>query len=225
MLVFTLHIFAVLSLLTGLVCACAIAVSLARQPLPMHVMNVVWPIAALFGSVWVFVFFRRHARHDSLSKVVSISKGCLHCGSGCALGDLCSEGLIGFAPSIAVLTGWHWLFADRMWATWTFDTILAFGFGIAFQYFAIAPMRQLQIREGLKAAVKADAASLAAWQVGMFGVMAIAQCWAFPALLGHRAMITDALFWWAMQLAMLGGFVTSFPVNAWLLHAKIKEPM
>jgi hypothetical protein len=28
-----------------------------------------------------------------------------------------------------------------------------------------------------------------------------------------------------MQLAMLAGFMTAYPVNIWLLRMKIKEPM
>jgi hypothetical protein len=52
--------------------------------------------------------------------------------------------------------------------------VLALGFGISFQYFTIAPMRGLGFRDGIKAAFKADTLSLTAWQVGMYGWMAIA---------------------------------------------------
>jgi uncharacterized protein DUF4396 len=44
-----------------------------------------------------------------------------------------------------------------------------------FQYFTIAPMRDLSPGAGLAAAVKADALSLSAWQIGMYGYMTFAQ--------------------------------------------------
>jgi hypothetical protein len=226
MLITLLQVFAIASLFTAFLCTCFIAVGVVRRPLSMTVMNVVWPVSALFGSVLVLAFYVRYARpQDRSSKFVSITKSCLHCGSGCALGDLLVEGIVGFVPALAIATGWHWLFSDKMFATWVLDTILAFTFGIAFQYFAIAPMRHLGVKDGLKEAIKADIASLAAWQLGMFGVMALAQFIVFPAVTGHRMNFTSPLFWWAMQWAMLGGFLTSFPVNAWLIRAKVKERM
>ena len=36
---------------------------------------------------------------------------------------------------------------------------------------------------------------------------------------------TDPVFWFMMQIAMLAGFLTSYPVNWWLLRAGIKEKM
>ncbi len=75
------------------------------------------------------------------------------------------------------------------------------------------------------AAVKADTASLIAWQVGMYGFMAFAQFHLFPHLAGQRAPVNSVEFWAAMQLAMVAGFLTSYPVNWWLVSAGIKERM
>jgi hypothetical protein len=52
--------------------------------------------------------------------------------------------------------------------------LFAYAFGIVFQYFTISPMRGLSFRQGLIAAIKADTPSLTAWQLGMYGFMAIA---------------------------------------------------
>jgi len=49
----------------------------------------------------------------------------------------------------------------------------AYAFGVAIQYFTIAPMRQRSVGKGLWAAVKADTLSLTAWQVGMYRWMAV----------------------------------------------------
>jgi hypothetical protein len=113
------------------------------------------------------------------------------------------------------------LFGRAVFATWAADYVLAFTFGIAFQYFTIAPMRGLSLAEGLRAAIKADALSLTAWQVGMYGWMAIA----IFAIFGHELDKGGAVFWFMMQIAMLSGFITSYPVTWWLLRRGVKEPM
>jgi hypothetical protein len=61
------------------------------------------------------------------------------------------------------------------------DYIFALAFGIIFQYFAIAPMRGLGLKDGLIAAAKADVISLTAFEVGLFGWMAIMAFVLFPA--------------------------------------------
>ena len=113
------------------------------------------------------------------------------------------------------------LFGQRIFAGWMLDYLLAFNFGTPFQYFTIQPMRDWSSGEALKAALKADALSLTAWQVGMCGWMAIVTF----VLFGHEIPKTNPAFWFMMQIAMLAGFLTSFPVNVALLKIGLKEPM
>ncbi len=94
-----------------------------------------------------------------------------------------------------------------------------------FQYFAIVPMRNLSPGEGIVAALKADTLSLISWQVGMYGFMAFAQFYLLGHLLGRRAEVNTPEFWFMMQLAMVVGFVTAYPVNWWLVASGIKEKM
>ncbi len=87
-------------------------------------------------------------------------------------------------------------------------------------------MRGLSPGKGLVQAVKADALSLTAWQVGMYGFMAVAHFWIFSAPARHRAARSTAVeFWFMMQIAMLCGFATAYPVNWWLIRRGIKEKM
>ena len=75
------------------------------------------------------------------------------------------------------------------------------------------------------AAIKADTLLLAAWQIGMYGFMAFANFYLFQHVLGVT-MRTDAPeFWFMMQIAMLCGFVTSYPMNWVLIRTGIKEKM
>jgi hypothetical protein len=138
-----------------------------------------------------------------------------HCGSGCTLGDLISEWVI-YAFALAV--------AGRvLFAEYLGDYVLAVALGIVFQYFAIAPMRGLGVRDGLKAAAKADFISLTFFEVGLFGWMALMAYVFFPA--PHHLMPNSAAYWFLMQIGMMIGFFTSWPANVWLLNRGIKVPM
>jgi hypothetical protein len=223
-----LHALAVASILLGAACALWLAIDVVRRPQPMWIMNVVWPVTALFGGLGVLLLYLRYARagiERETPWAVQVANGSLHCGSGCTLGDIVAEWLAFLAPGVAAWFGWRWLFADRMFAVWVLDYIVAYAFGIVFQYFTIAPMRGLSPGAGLRAAVKADTLSLTAWQVGMYGCMAIAQLLIFRPLLGAPLATDTAEFWFVIQLAMLCGFATAYPVNWWLLRTGIKEPM
>jgi hypothetical protein len=102
------------------------------------------------------------------------------------------------------------------------DCALAFIFGIAFQYFSIKPMQDLSVGEGIKEALKADTLSLTAFQVGLFGWMALMHLVFFPI---ERIQVDQPAYWFLMQIGMILGFLTSYPVNWWLIKRGIKEAM
>jgi len=72
---------------------------------------------------------------------------------------------------------------------------------------------------------KADTLSLTAWQFGMYGFMAFAYFFIFGYLFHQKLEPRSPEFWFMMQIAMLSGFLTSYPVNWWLLRRGIKERM
>lgn len=227
-----LHDLAIVSLALSLVCALWILIDiLAGNQQHMWIMNLVWPITALYAgplALWAYYTAGRRSTHHAMHRAKARGKespaktkpfwqaaalGTTHCGSGCTLADIVGEWGLFFFPFA--------IFGMKIYGAWIIDYILALLFGVFFQYFTIAPMRGLGFREGLAAAVKADFLSLTAWQVGMYGWMAIVTF----LILGHELQKTDPLFWFMMQVAMLAGFVTSYPVNWWLLRAGIKEKM
>ncbi len=227
-----LHTLATLSLALGFACAVIIALDEMRRPQKMWIMAIVWPVTALFGSVlWLAAYYtwgRAPAAGQEQAKppfAAMVLKGSSHCGAGCTLGDIIAEWLAFAVPTIAVWFGWHSLFAEKTFAVWIPDFILAFGLGIVFQYFTIKPMRDLSVGEGIVAALKADILSISAWQVGMYGGMALIQFGWFSHAFGGIARVASPEFWFAMQLAMLGGFATSYPVNWWLIRVGLKEKM
>lgn len=226
-----LQILSIASLVLAGLCAAIVAVDLVKHQQKMWIMNVVWPITALYaGPLAVLAYFK--AGRLSSKKSVREAKargeenpgkkkpfwqiaavGSTHCGSGCTLGDLAAEWIVFAAPIV--------IFGHKMFGAWLLDFIFAYLFGIAFQYFTIKPMKNLSPGQGLWAAIKADTLSLTAWQIGMYGWMAIATF----VLFGREIPKTSPVFWFMMQIAMLAGFITSYPVNWWLIRKGMKEAM
>lgn len=117
------------------------------------------------------------------------------------------------------------LFRTEIFAQWTMDFVFALLVGIVFQYFAIAPMRDLSVGEGIVATTKADVLSLTSWQVGMYGFIGLAHFILFPAVFGTRTDAGSPVFWVAMQAAMLAGFATAYFPNWLLIRSGLKEEM
>ncbi len=239
-----LHGLAIAALLLGAASALVILVDVARHPQHMWIMNIVWPVTALFGTVlslWGYFTYGRLATDRRAEAAMArgepmpsqretpfpaqVGKGAAHCGSGCTLGDVVAEWLAFLVPTVAVWFGWRWLFAEKIFAVWILDFAFAFVFGVIFQYFTIKPMRNLSVGQGLIQAVKADALSLASWQLGMYGFMAIAYFWIFRSVFDTELRVPTPEFWFMMQIAMLAGFATAYPVNWWLIRVGIKERM
>lgn len=227
-----LTILAIISLAVGVASAAVVVADIMdghRQH--MWIMNIVWPITGLyFGPLAVWAYFkngrlsthhammeaREHGEENPAKKKTFWAKcavGATHCGAGCTLGDIVAEWLMFAFPVV--------LFGHKIFGSWLVDFLLAFLFGIAFQYFTIQPMRHLPPGKAFVAALKADTLSLTAWQIGMYGWMALATF----VLFGHELRKTNPVFWFMMQIAMVIGFFTSYPVNWWLLKNKIKEAM
>jgi hypothetical protein len=239
-----LHLLSIASLVLGFLCAAIIVADEFSHPQHMWIMNVVWPVVALFGSVVVVENYFKYGRlgaddaveaakkhgRDPPNKTqtpfpIMVGKGAAHCGSGCTLGDICAEWLAFAVPGIVVALGWKSIFGDKIFAVWILDYLFAYAFGIVFQYFTIAPMRGLGLWQGLWQAMKADTLSLTAWQIGMYGFMALAYFWFFRDLMGTKLQVNSVEFWFMMQIAMWCGFATAYPVNWWLISSGVKEKM
>jgi len=208
------------SLAIGLICATVIAVDIfAGRRQKMAVMNLVWPITALYfgpvalGAYWLFGRAKSSADPKRKPFWAVAFVGDSHCGAGCTLGDFAGEWIV----FLAGLT----MAGSVLWADYAIDFLFAYLLGLVFQYFAIAPMRHLSGWPGIKAAVKADTISLIAFEVGMFAWMAFSS----KVLIQPRPEPTQAVYWLSMQIAMVVGFATAFPANWWLIRKGLKEAM
>ena len=64
--------------------------------------------------------------------------------------------------------------------------------------------------------------ALTAFEIGLFGWMAVMAFVLFPA--PHRLVPSSAAFWLLMQVGMMIGYGTSWPANVWLVRRGIKVP-
>lgn len=223
----SLQLIADIAIAVGILSSLIILIDiLAGNKQHMMIMNFVWPLTGLYAgplALWIYYTIGRKATVKRMPAGMegmhkkpfwqSVILGTLHCGSGCTLGDILAEFLLLYIPVT--------LFNSALYGAWLIDFIFAFVIGIVFQYYAIQPMRQLSFKAGLAAALKADSLSLTCWQIGMYGSMAIATFLIFK----HRLEASTIIFWFVMQLAMIVGFITAYPVNWWLLKKGIKEVM
>ena len=226
-----------ISLIAAFGCALIIALDEARHPQKMWIMNLVWPITALYFSVFaLWAYFRigkpttsgpmgkmshmnmEHAagHYDPTSDPTwqQTAVATSHCGAGCTLGDIIAEfSILGLSLT---------LFGSPLYASFAADLFLAWLFGIAFQYFTIKPMRNLSSSQALVAALKADTLSILAFEIGLFGWMALTYFVFFPS---PHLEPNQALYWFMMQIGMIIGFFTSYPMNRLLIRWGTKEAM
>ena len=215
---------------SALVIAADIALLGNRQH--MAIMNLVFPLTALYlgpAAVWgYFVRGRRMSRkqihmhrpertHDPepCDSWWQVSLSDSHCGAGCALGDVLGEWIVW-------ASGWMIGSTAALGPEYILDLPLAWTFGIFFQYLVIAPLRgQLGELAPLRDAIKSDTLSVLSFEFGLFGWMALSDylIWRPPL------PIDSSGHWLMMQIGMTAGFVTSWPVNRWLLRKGVKEPM
>ncbi|ACY84152.1 DUF4396 domain-containing protein [Edwardsiella piscicida] len=142
----------------------------------------------------------------------SIFKTSTHCGTGCTLADILGEGMALVVPVT--------LLGSSLLGSWTLDFVLALCLGIFFQYWPARQMGQPRW-VALKNAVKADVLSLICWQLGMYVWMAIALFLLFTPEMPRAS----ALYWFMMQIAMIVGFCSAYPMNKWLVSKGIKHAM
>ena len=197
----------------------------------MAIMDLAFPLTALYlGPIALWAYFARGRRMsrkrmhmhmhaagmhggESRDSLWQVSLSDSHCGAGCALGDVGGEWIVW-------ATAWTIGSTAELGPEYILDLPLAWIFGMVFQYFVIAPLRgQVGRLAPLRDAIKSDTLSVLSFEVGLFGWMAVAQygIWNAP--------IDSSSHWFIMQIGMILGFVTSWPVNRWLLRRGIKEPM
>jgi len=228
--------------LSGLVLSIFVFLDAKKHKQAMPIMGIVWPLTMLWAS-WIglaaYLSFGRQKNgmngmdmdmsagkmdmdmsgnmdmdhsmdmgHSKKPKWQGVALSTLHCGAGCVLADIIGETLSA-RLGLTMLSGWG------------LDYIFALFFGVYFQYMAIQQMQKAKLKTAFNRAVKSDFLSLSAWQVGMYGLMGI------YFLFSPESDVSRASFefWFVMQLAMIAGFICSYPMNIYLIKKGLKHSM
>lgn len=241
-----LSIVSAISLLLAVIAAVMIIVNLGNYPPKMKIMNLVWPLTALWAgllAVWAFFSFKKSAGQADMHMKMDMNK---HMDmkmdmpmdmkmdmSGnqtpfwqkitlstfhCGAGCTVAD-IIGETGGAALLTS-AGLYS--MGGMWILDYILALIIGAFFQYAAIRPMSRKQpAGKVFWRALRIDFLSLTSWQIGMYALSYIIFVLVLPVAVSR----TSWTFWFVMQLAMVAGFLCAFPMNWWLVKKGIKPAM
>jgi hypothetical protein len=219
-----LHTASVASLILAGISFVILAVYLCFRPQKMAVMNVVWPVTALYLGPLTLAAYYWFGRGEKAKEIPgtkmensraywqTVCIGTTHCGAGCTLGDIAAEWAV-FALGVV-------FWGSPLLTSYACDFTLAYILGVAFQYFAIAPMRGLHGWAGIRAALKADTVSLVAFEIGLFVFM-----WWMRVHFWPNFEVTQPEYWFLMQVGMALGFLTSYPTNWWLIRHGRKEAM
>lgn len=221
-----LEVLAWVSLLLSAVQAVVITVDIIRhRQTMMPIMNVVWPLVGLFFPIiglWAYFGLGReqaastsHAEASDHQKPFwqSVFVSTTHCSAGCSLGDMIGAPLV-FLTGIVIA-------GSSLLTDYIVEFVLAYAFGIAFQYFGMGFTKHENPKKALKDAIKADTLSLISFEVGMFGWMALVSLVFFAS----PPEPNSPVFWLMMQIAMMLGFLTSYPANWILVRKGVKHAM
>src|SRR5947209_8216360 len=170
----------------------------------MAIMDLAFPLTALYlGPIALWAYFargRRMSRNRMHMQMAGMEEGARDSLWQVSLSDShCGAGcVLGDVAGEWIVWATAWMIGStaELGPEYILDLPLAWIFGILFQYFVIAPLRG---------------------QVGRLAPLAQYVIW--------KAPIDSSSHWFLMQIGMMLGFVTSWPVNRWLLRHGIKEPM
>lgn len=139
-------------------------------------------------------------KHSALSAAAHAT---LHCLTGCVIGEF-----IGLAIGVSI--GLH------PYATIILSTALAYLSGFTLTIVPLMRRTGLKFMSALKAIWFGEAVSI--------GIMELVMNSVDYHIGGMRAgSLANLLFWEALAIAVIAGFIAAFPVNAWLISKQLKK--
>jgi hypothetical protein len=185
------------------------------------VMNVVWPITALyFGPLALPAYHRwgrprsekwqkEHGSAPEKSLPATAATGVIPGGAASAIGHVIGVPLV-------VLTGLT-IAGQSLWVMILVIAVIATVLLFAFEYFfSTVPARGLPTGEGLGVALLIALVTVLAFDVGMGGWMLVMHFLLF------MPPLTDVTFLFLMQVGLVLGFLTGYPAVLWLLRRGTK---
>ncbi len=207
----------------GLLCAAVILYDVFGRGYRQSIgaMEAVWPITAIyFGPLALLAYYRwgrpqskewqeEHGEPPRKSLLAEAATGATPCGTASFLGHLLAVPLVVFLGLTIAGRG--------IWPMIILIAVLALPLLLAFEYFSsTVPGRSLSSGKGLGVALLIAAVTVLAFDVGMGG-------WMLPVHFVLMFPPTEIAFWFVMQLGLVLGLATTYPVVLWLVGRGTKE--
>ncbi|MBM0256817.1 DUF4396 domain-containing protein [Micromonospora sp. 4G55] len=215
------------ALAVGIAGSAAVVVDnlILRYRQPVKIMELVWPVTALYiGPAAVVAYWKwgrprshrwrqRHGRPPRRPRQATFLIQLCHDGAHCALGTILAEAAV-FAIGIDTSGG-------KWWVEYTSGYSMAVAIGVVFRYSAEAQRRRRRIWAAIKAFARADLAGVSAFELTLFIWLALAEHAIFPA----ASLRSIPVYWFITQIGLIAGFIAALPTNLWLAHHGIRaEP-
>ncbi|EJL90537.1 hypothetical protein AC790_04805 [Pantoea sp. RIT-PI-b] len=215
-----LNQFALPFLVLGGCTALMILKDLFRHPHPVRVMNIIWPVTGLYMPFigWIAWWYlgRKPSRQQKLALLVSqkiagnagwqtIFISTSLSAAACIFGDIITIPIITLLKQFAI--------NPTLWMQAIICVIVSLFIGLLFQFLAIRQREKLSFVRALLLALKTEIFPLLIYQLGIFIFMALA----LKFVLNQQIDPLLAAFWFMLQLAILIGFVFSWPANHFLI--------
>ncbi|KAA6103835.1 MULTISPECIES: DUF4396 domain-containing protein [Pantoea] len=207
-------------LVVGVCTALMIAKDLLRHPHPLAVMNIIWPLTGLympfFGWLAWWYLGRKPSRQRKLALLLpsgltgyaswqTIFISTSLSAAACIFGDIIT------LPIVTLLK--HFAISPALWLQAVICVMISLLAGLFFQFLAIRQREQLSIVRTLLLALKTETFPLLIYQTGIFIFMTLA----LKYVLNQQLNPLLSAFWFMLQLAMITGFIFSWPANHFLI--------
>jgi hypothetical protein len=215
-----LNQFALPFLVLGGCTALMILKDLFRHPHPVAVMNIIWPLTGLYMPFigWIAWWYlgRKPSQQQKLAllapqkirgnaswQTIFISTSLS--AAACIFGDIMTIPIVTLLKQFAI--------NPALWMQAIICLIVSLFMGLLFQFLAIRQREQHSFGRALLLALKTEIFPLVTYQFGIFIFMALA----LKFVLNEQANPLLVVFWFMLQLAIMTGFLFSWPANHFLI--------
>ena len=221
-----LQILSWVALTAGLTSAAVIVVdeSVLRYRQPIRILEVVWPVTALYFGPETIAAYREWGRPQSLRwrerhgnpprkpQKPALLHLC-HCGAHCTLGAIIAT-VITFAIGISVSGGTEW-------PEYVADYVAALALGVLFRYSAESRTGGSRVWAAIRTVVKADLLTVSAFELALLLWLVLLQDLVFRVFLRPN----NPVFWFILQIGLIIGFFAAWPASSWLIRRGVNvEP-
>ena len=212
------------TLVLGLASAAVIVVDsfIGGNRQPAKVMELVWPVTALyFGPAAIMAYRKwgrpqsprwrqRHGNPPKKPRHAAVVFGLCHCLAHCTLGAIIATVII-FGLGIGTAD-------ETLRPLYIGDYAGAVAVGVAFRYATEAHTGGRRVWAAIRSVAREDLLTVSAVELTLFIWIALVEHLVFPEAL----LPSSPVFWLFHQIGLIIGFFAAWPATSWLIHRGIR---